>query len=81
MLYFISSYYERENPDKTLVESFILADNIEELKEIFANLLLNIPFDKLFLILVISELFSEFDYDQINNFENNLYIENRSKKE
>ena len=42
MLYFISSYYKRENPDKTLVESFINAANIEELKEIFVYLLSNI---------------------------------------
>ena len=76
MLSYISSYFSGKKLNKTLVESYIFAisikDNIEELKEIFENLLPNIPLDNYYSIDVYNELFSEFDYDQINNFSNNL---------
>ena len=69
MLSFISSYFTGTKLNKTLVESYIFAisvkDNIKELKEIFENLLPNIPLDNYYSIDVYNELFADFDYDQI----------------
>ena len=83
MLSFISSYFTGTKLNKTLVESYIFAisvkDNIKELKEIFENLLPNIPLDNYYSIDVYNELFSDFDYDQINNFSNNLCAEIEEK--
>ena len=54
MLSFISSYFTGTKLNKTLVESYIFAisvkDNIKELKEIFENLLPNIPLDNYYSI-------------------------------
>ena len=76
MFSFISSYFTRQKLNKNLVESYIYAiskkNNIEELNEIFENLLPNIPLDNYYSIEVYNELFSEFDYEQINIFSNNL---------
>lgn len=76
MFSFISSYFTGQNLNKNLVESYIYAiskkNNIEELNEIFENLLPNIPLDNYYSIEVYNELFSEFDYEQINTFSNNL---------
>lgn len=83
MLSFISSYFTGTKLNKTLVESYIFAisvkDNIKELKQIFENLLPNIPLDNYYSIDVYNELFSDFDYDQINNFSNNLCAEIEEK--
>ena len=83
MLSFISSYFTGTKLNKTLVESYIFAisvkDNIKELKEIFENLLPNIPLDNYYSIDVYNELFADFDYDQINNFSNNLCAEIEEK--
>ena len=76
MFSFISSYFTGQKLNKNLVESYIYAiskkNNIEELNEIFENLLPNIPLDNYYSIEVYNELFSEFDYEQINTFSNNL---------
>ena len=76
MFSFISSYFTRQKLNKNLVESYIYAiskkNNIEELNEIFENLLPNIPLDNYYSIEVYNELFSEFDYEQLNIFSNNL---------
>ena len=76
MFSFISSYFTGQKLNKNLVESYIYAiskkNNIEELNEIFENLLPNIPLDNYYSIDVYNELFSEFDYEQINTFSNNL---------
>ena len=76
MFSFISSYFTGQKLNKNVVESYIYAiskkNNIEELNEIFENLLPNIPLDNYYSIEVYNELFSEFDYEQINIFSNNL---------
>ena len=76
MFSFISSYFTGQKLNKNFVESYIYAiskkNNIEELNEIFENLLPNIPLDNYYSIDVYNELFSEFDYEQINTFSNNL---------
>jgi len=76
MFSFISSYFTGQKLNKNVVESYIIAiskkNNIEELNEIFENLLPNIPLDNYYSIEVYNELFSEFDYEQINIFSNNL---------
>ena len=76
MFSFISSYFTRQKLNKNLVESYIYAiskkNNIEELNEIFENLLPNIPLDNYYSIDTYNELFSEFDYEQINIFSNNI---------
>ena len=76
MFSFISSYFTGEKLNKNIVQSYIYAiskkTNLEELNPIFENLLPHIPLDNYYSIEVYNELFSDFDYEQINIFSNNL---------
>ena len=76
MFSFISSYFTGEKLNKNIVESYIYAiskkTDLEELNQIFENLLPHIPLDNYYSIDVYNELFSEFDFEQINIFSNNL---------
>ena len=76
MFSFISSYFTGEKLNKNIVQSYIYAiskkTNLEELNQIFENLLPHIPLDNYYSIEVYNELFSDFDYEQINIFSNNL---------
>ena len=76
MFSFISSYFTAEKLNKNIVQSYIYAiskkTNLEELNPIFENLLPHIPLDNYYSIEVYNELFSDFDYEQINIFSNNL---------
>ena len=76
MFSFISSYFTGEKLNKNIVQSYIYAiskkTDLEELNQIFENLLPHIPLDNYYSIDVYNELFSEFDFEQINIFSNNL---------
>ena len=78
MFRFISNYFYREKLDKNVVQPYIYSiskkSNFEELKQIFDNLLPNIPLDNYYSIDAYNELFSEFDYEQINVFSNNICL-------
>ena len=86
MFYFISNYFYREKLDKNIVQPYIYSiskkSNFDELKQIFDNLLPHIPLDNYYSIDAYNELFSEFDYEQINTFSNNicLLIEQKMKE-
>ena len=86
MFNFITSYFRGEKINKELVKPYInlisKTSNYDELKEIFENLLPNIPLDNYYSIDEYCELFSEFDHEQINNFSNNIctLIENQMKE-
>ena len=86
MFNFISNYFYREKLDKNIVQPYIYSiskkSNFEELKQIFDNLLPHIPLDNYYSIDAYNELFSEFDYEQINTFSNNicLLIEQKMKE-
>ena len=86
MFSFITNYFRGEKLNKNLVQPYIYAistkDKFEELEEIFENLLPNIPLDNYYSIDEYNELFSEFDYNQINTFSNNLcaLIEQKMQK-
>ena len=76
MFSFITNYFYREKLNKNVVQPYIYAistkSNFEELSQIFDNLLPNIPLDNYYSIDTYNELFSEFDYEQINIFSNNI---------
>ena len=76
MFSFITNYFYREKLNKNIVQPYIYAistkSNFEELTQIFDNLLPNIPLDNYYSIDTYNELFSEFDYEQINVFSNNI---------
>ena len=76
MFSFITNYFYREKLNKNIVQPYIYAistkSNFEELTKIFENLLPNIPLDNYYSIDTYNELFSEFDYEQINIFSNNI---------
>jgi hypothetical protein len=76
MFSFITNYFYREKLNKNIVQPYIYAistkSNFEELTQIFENLLPNIPLDNYYSIDTYNELFSEFDYEQINIFSNNI---------
>ena len=76
MFSFITNYFYREKLNKNIVQPYIYAistkSNFEELSQIFENLLPNIPLDNYYSIDTYNELFSEFDYEQINVFSNNI---------
>ena len=78
MFSFFSNYFYREKLDKNVVQPYIYSiskkSNFEELKQIFDNLLPNIPLDNYYSIDAYNELFSEFDYEQINVFSNNICL-------
>ena len=86
MFNFISNYFYREKLDKNIVQPYIYSiskkSNFDELKQIFDNLLPHIPLDNYYSIDAYNELFSEFDYEQINTFSNNicLLIEQKMKE-
>ena len=86
MFSFISNYFYREKLDKNIVQPYIYSiskkSNFDELKQIFDNLLPHIPLDNYYSIDAYNELFSEFDYEQINIFSNNicLLIEQKMKE-
>ena len=86
MFNFITSYFRGEKINKDLVKPHInlisKTSNYDELKETFENLLPNIPLDNYYSIDEYSEIFSEFDHDQINNFSNNIctLIESQMKE-
>ena len=86
MFNFISNYFYREKLDKNIVQPYIYSiskkSNFDELKQIFNNLLPHIPLDNYYSIDAYNELFSEFDYEQINTFSNNicLLIEQKMKE-
>ena len=78
MFSFISNYFYREKLDKNIVQPYIYSiskkSNFDELKQIFDNLLPHIPLDNYYSIDAYNELFSEFDYEQINIFSNNICL-------
>ena len=86
MFNFISNYFYREKLDKNIVQPYIYSiskkSNFDELKQIFDNFLPHIPLDNYYSIDAYNELFSEFDYEQINTFSNNicLLIEQKMKE-
>ena len=86
MFNFISNYFYREKLDKNIVQPYIYSiskkSNFDELKQIFDNLLPHIPLDNYYSIDAYNDLFSEFDYEQINTFSNNicLLIEQKMKE-
>ena len=86
MFNFFSNYFYREKLDKNIVQPYIYSiskkSNFDELKQIFDNLLPHIPLDNYYSIDAYNELFSEFDYEQINTFSNNicLLIEQKMKE-
>ena len=83
MFSFIASYFRGEKLNKEVVKPFIESIsknlNFDELKETFEKLLPNIPLDNYYSVDEYTQLFSEFDHEQINNFSNNLctYIDNQ----
>lgn len=76
MLGFISNYFKGEKLNKDLVKSDIDSisknTNYDELKGTFDKLLPNIPLDNYYSVEEYSQLFSEFEHEQINNFSNNI---------
>ena len=76
MIGFIASYFRGQKIDKDLVKPHIdlisKTSNYEELKETFEKLLPNIPLDNYYSVDEYTELFSEFEHEQINNFSNNF---------
>ena len=76
MLGFISNYFKGEKLNKDLVKSDIdlisKNTNYDELKGTFDKLLPNIPLDNYYSVEEYSQLFSEFEHEQINNFSNNI---------
>ena len=76
MFSFIASYFRGEKINKELVKPYIESisknNKYEELKETFEKLLPNIPLDNYYSIDEYYQLFSEFEYEQINNFSNNI---------
>ena len=76
MFSFIASYFRGEKINKELVKPYIESisknNKYEELKETFEKLLPNIPLDNYYSVDEYLQLFSEFEYEQINNFSNNI---------
>ena len=76
MFGFITSYFKGQKINKEQVKPYIdlisKTSNYDELKETFEKLLPNIPLDNYYSVDEYTELFSEFEHEQINNFSNNL---------
>ena len=78
MFSYIASYFRGAKINKELVKPYIelisKTNNYDELKDTFEKLLPNIPLDNYYSVDEYSELFSQFEHEQINNFSNNLCI-------
>ena len=76
MLSYIASYFRGKKIDRELVKPYIESisknSNYNELKETFEKLLPNIPLDNYYSTDEYTQLFNEFEYEQINIFSNNL---------
>ena len=76
MFGFITSYFGGEKLNIDIVRPYIdkisKDKNYDELKETYEKLLPNIPLDNYYSVDIYNELFSDFEYEKINTFSNNI---------